>query len=161
MIDAEVRDRFKAEMADLGLSVKEIDDKRPWGGEFIFDENQLDAFIKLYFPKHQADRERLMTPKLLIVAPEQRLSWQYHDRRGEIWHVLAGPVGLVSGSSDEQPPAHQLDTGEDAEIGSRIRHRLVGMDGWGVVAELWVNDNPKHPSTEDDIVRVEDDYSRR
>jgi len=160
MIDAEVRDRFKAEMVDFGLKIKEIDDKRPWGGEFIFDDDQVDAFIELYFPTHKADRERLSMPKLLIVAPLQRLSWQYHNRRDEIWHVLAGPVGLMSAPSDEQPPAHELDTGEDAEIDSRVRHRLVGMDGWGVVAELWLNVNPEHLSDEDDIVRVKDDYNR-
>jgi len=40
------------------------------------------------------------------------------------------------------------------------RHRLVGLDDWAVVAEIWVYEVPGHPTDEDDIVRVRDDYGR-
>ena len=40
------------------------------------------------------------------------------------------------------------------------RHRLVGLENWGVVAEFWQHTDPDHPSDEDDIVRVQDDYKR-
>jgi mannose-6-phosphate isomerase len=40
------------------------------------------------------------------------------------------------------------------------RHRLVGLDGWGVIAEIWQHTHATHPSDEDDIVRVQDDFGR-
>jgi hypothetical protein len=40
------------------------------------------------------------------------------------------------------------------------RHRLIGTDTWGIVAEIWVHSDSIHPSDEADIVRLEDDYSR-
>jgi hypothetical protein len=41
------------------------------------------------------------------------------------------------------------------------RHRLIGTKGWGVVAEIWMHTDPNHPSDEADIVRLQDDYSRK
>jgi hypothetical protein len=38
---------------------------------------------------------------------------------------------------------------------------LIGLEGWGVVAEFWQHTDPDYPSDEDDIVRVQDDYSRK
>jgi hypothetical protein len=40
------------------------------------------------------------------------------------------------------------------------RHRLIGLDGWGIVAEIWQHTNAQQPSDEDDIVRVQDDFGR-
>ena len=36
-----------------------------------------------------------LSPKILIVKPEARLSWQYHDRRAEIWQVYKGTAGII------------------------------------------------------------------
>jgi hypothetical protein len=41
------------------------------------------------------------------------------------------------------------------------RHRLIGTKGWGVVAEIWMHTDANQPSDEDDIVRLQDDYSRK
>ena len=43
-----------------------------------------------------------MSPKILIVKPKSRLSWQYHDRRAEIWQVHKGSVGIIKSDSDEE-----------------------------------------------------------
>jgi hypothetical protein len=40
------------------------------------------------------------------------------------------------------------------------RHRLVGLDQLGIVAELWQHLDPAHPSDEEDIVRLQDDFGR-
>ncbi len=40
------------------------------------------------------------------------------------------------------------------------RHRLIGLDTWGVVAEFWQHTDAMSPSNEDDIVRLQDDYAR-
>ena len=41
------------------------------------------------------------------------------------------------------------------------RHRLIGLDGWGIVAEIWRNTDIKNPSDENDIVRLKDDFGDR
>jgi hypothetical protein len=40
------------------------------------------------------------------------------------------------------------------------RHRLVGLDVQGVIAEIWQHTDANHPSDEEDIVRVQDDFGR-
>jgi hypothetical protein len=40
------------------------------------------------------------------------------------------------------------------------RHRLIGLAGWGIVAEIWQHTDASNPSDEDDIVRVQDDFGR-
>jgi mannose-6-phosphate isomerase len=41
------------------------------------------------------------------------------------------------------------------------RHRLIGADGYGIVAEIWRHTDPANPSDENDIVRVQDDFGRK
>ena len=40
------------------------------------------------------------------------------------------------------------------------RHRLVGLDKIGVVAEIWIHTDSNNLSDENDIVRINDDYNR-
>ena len=40
------------------------------------------------------------------------------------------------------------------------RHRLIGLDETSVVAEIWQHTVPNHPSDEDGIIRVQDDFVR-
>jgi hypothetical protein len=40
------------------------------------------------------------------------------------------------------------------------RHRLIGLDQWGVVAEIWQHTDSENPSDESDIVRLQDDFGR-
>jgi hypothetical protein len=53
-----------------------------------------------------------------------------------------------------------LELGDTIELPEGMRHRLVGMDEWGAVAEVWMHSDPQHPSDENDIVRLQDDYAR-
>ena len=41
------------------------------------------------------------------------------------------------------------------------RHRLIGLESWGIVAEFWQHTNAQKPSNEDDIIRLQDDYARK
>lgn len=34
------------------------------------------------------------------------------------------------------------------------RHRLIGLNNWGVIAEIWRHTDKENPSDEDDIVRL-------
>ena len=40
------------------------------------------------------------------------------------------------------------------------RHRLVGLSKPGIVAEIWIHTDIEKPSDEEDIIRLQDDYSR-
>jgi len=101
-----------------------------------------------------------LSPKILLVSPDQRLSWQYHNRRSERWDFLT--KGLYSRSmTDEEGKAILAYTGDMVQFATRERHRLIGNnDTYVIVAEIWQHTNPEHISDEDDIVRLQDDYNR-
>jgi len=150
-------------MKNKGFSIVEKDDKRPWGGFLVIDEDQSDEFITTFFPTLSVDDFKgfdKLSPKILLVAPDKRLSWQYHHRRAEIWRVIGGSAGVVASDTDEQKPVQELAIGESISLKQGERHRLVGLDEWGVLAEIWKHTDPENPSDEEDIVRVEDDFGR-
>ena len=53
-----------------------------------------------------------------------------------------------------------LKEGDIIKIQTEERHRLVGLSNFGVVAEIWIHTDLNNPSDEQDIVRLQDDYSR-
>lgn len=159
MISPQVVARYRKQMESLGLGEFVLDD-RPWGGEFIYTDNEVPKFVEAFFSDINVDQQKLSTPKLLFVAPGKRFSWQYHERRGEIWRVLEGPVGVITSMDDEQPPAKIAQEGDVVRAVPQQRHRLAGQKGWGVVAELWVHEDLERPSTEDDNTRLDDDFGR-
>jgi len=101
-----------------------------------------------------------LSPKLLVVGPQQRLSWQYHNRRAEIWRVVEGEIGVVMSENDEQHDVNEFEPGDIIILNKGQRHRLVGLDSWGIVAEIWQHTDTDHPSDEDDIIRLQDDFGR-
>ena len=72
----------------------------------------------------------------------------------------AGTAGVIISPSDEEGPLKKLEQGEVIRLQKGQRHRLVGLDGWGMIAEIWQHTDPSQPSDEDDIVRVQDDFGR-
>ena len=145
------------------FEIDKVDRNRPWGGFYVIDEDQAEKFITEFFPHINVESFSIFTklsPKILIVAPGKRLSWQYHNRRSEIWRVIDGNVGLVMSETDEQKPLTKLSEGEYISLDKGIRHRLVGLENWGIVAEIWQHTDPKNPSDEQDIIRLEDDFGR-
>lgn len=101
-----------------------------------------------------------LSPKLLLVAPQKRLSWQYHFRRAELWRCLEGPVSVATSDDDEEKHLFTLQAGDTIRLARGERHRLIGGNDWGVVAEIWKHTDATHPSDEDDIVRLQDDFGR-
>jgi mannose-6-phosphate isomerase-like protein (cupin superfamily) len=95
-----------------------------------------------------------------MVQGNKRLSWQYHHRRAEIWRLVAGTAGIVISETDQQGPLKQLIVNDVVRLNQGQRHRLVGLDGWGMISEIWQHTDPKNPSDEQDIVRVQDDFGR-
>jgi mannose-6-phosphate isomerase len=143
---------------DFNIIREDLD--RPWGGFFAIDEKQAPHFIECYFDGVNTDHQGKRSPKILFVEPGKRLSWQYHHRRAELWKVLEGPVGVVRNESDEEAPLETYQEGEVIRLAQGERHRLVGLDHWGVVAEIWQHTIPGRASDEDDIVRLQDDFGR-
>lgn len=146
-----------------GLTVVSSDFMRPWGGFFVIDEEQAQEFANIYFDGLDVSGLRVagkLSPKILLVKPEARLSWQYHHRRKETWRVVEGPVGIARSLTDEQGPVEVFESGHTVVMEMGERHRLVGLENWGVVAEFWQHTDPENPSDENDIVRVQDDYKR-
>ncbi|GAA4370543.1 hypothetical protein GCM10023185_45110 [Hymenobacter saemangeumensis] len=146
-----------------GFGIEKQDQTRPWGGFFVIQEDQAQQFADTYFDGLSVDQLRIsgkLSPKVLLVAPQQRLSWQYHHRRAEIWQVVQGPVGVATSPTDEQGEVKTYHAGERIVLQQGERHRLVGLDSWGVLAEIWQHTDADNPSDEEDIVRVQDDFGR-
>jgi len=160
----EVKKSVENYLAKENLAVASLDFSRPWGGFFVVDESLSDRFIQLYFSHLKAADLRIagkLSPKILVVAPSQRLSWQYHHRRAEIWKLIAGVAGVITSDTDVEGPLHKLALGEIIQLKQGQRHRLIGLpEGWGVIAEIWRHTDDKNPSDENDIVRVQDDFGR-
>ena len=157
-------EKASIKLKNQGFRIDFYDLKRPWGGFIVIDENQAQEFADLYFDGLDVEPLRIggkLSPKILLVKPEARLSWQYHYRRAETWRVVEGPVGIVRSATDEEGEAVSYNTGETIVLEKGERHRLIGLESWGVVAEFWQHTDPEHPSDEDDIVRVQDDYARK
>lgn len=147
-----------------GLNIFSEDRERPWGGFYALEESQIKIFKNLFFKEVDLSEEQIagkLSPKLLIVAPKARLSWQYHFRRAELWKLIAGEALIIRSDTDVQGPAKPMLINEVVSLAQGERHRLVGSENWGIVAEIWIHTDPKNPSNEDDIVRVSDDYSRK
>ncbi len=106
MIDKNSTFKKVAEMLQQqGLTVINKDDARPWGGFYVIDDTDAPAFVKYYFPAENIDELKIsekISPKILLVAPNTRLSWQYHFRRAEIWRCVEGPVAIATSDNDEE-----------------------------------------------------------
>jgi mannose-6-phosphate isomerase-like protein (cupin superfamily) len=139
------------------------DHNRPWGGFFVIAEEQAQPFANQYFDGLEVStlkRGGALSPKILVVAPEKRLSWQYHHRRAEIWRVIQGQVGVKRSLTDTEGELEILNVGDTITLQQGERHRLIGLDDYAVIAEIWQHTDANHPSDEDDIVRVQDDFGR-
>ena len=150
-------------LAAQGFTIDRQDFNRPWGGFFVIDEALAPQFIATYFPNQDVQKlvgGRKVSPKILVVAPNKRLSWQYHHRRSEVWRVVGGKVGIVRSQTNEQGEVITLSEGNLVTLTKGERHRLVGLSGFGLVAEIWQHTDPNQPSDEDDIVRLADDFGR-
>jgi mannose-6-phosphate isomerase len=144
------------------LSIHNVDASRPWGGFFVIEESDAGKFIDLFFPtlNKSALLKGKLSPKILLVAPGKKLSWQYHFRRAEIWKLIRGEAGVVRSETDEEKELYQLSVNEIIQLKQGERHRLVGLNDWGIISEIWMHTDANHPSDEDDIVRLQDDFGR-
>lgn len=137
-IDKEVIfEQIEAELQKENFTIVKKDETRPWGGFFVIDENQAAIFAAKFFPHLEMDTIKItnkLSPKILVVAPDKRLSWQYHFRRAEIWKIVAGIVGVKISATDEEGALIKLTPGNFIQMNKGERHRLIGLDSWGIVS---------------------------
>ncbi len=107
--------------------------ERPWG----------------HFTAYVVNGQRV-TVKVIAINPGQRMSLQYHSERSERWICLQG-VALVE--IDGRKTTLRPD--QEARVPVGARHRLGAGPEGAMVLEIAEGD-----FSEDDIVRLEDDYGR-
>jgi mannose-1-phosphate guanylyltransferase/mannose-6-phosphate isomerase len=108
-------------------------DRRPWGHFERFTLNEAS------------------TVKLISVAPGQRLSLQRHEHRDEWWTVLEGELTVTV--DEESRVCHR---GDRIWVRQGALHRAANRSG----APASFLEIAFGTFDEDDIERVEDDYSR-
>ena len=155
----EIEDEIKG----FGFKIIAKDFDRPWGGFLVIKEDQAQDFANHFFDGIDVKNLKIggkLSPKILIVKPNSKLSWQYHHRRAEIWKVFKGEVGVSRSFDDNQKPLKKLINGDQIKLKKGERHRLIGLTDYAVLAEIWQHTDPNNPSDENDIVRLSDDYGR-
>ena len=155
--------KIKDKILSLGFKIISEDFGRPWGGFLVIDEDQSQKFSNQFFGGIKINNLKIsgkLSPKILIVKPNTRLSWQYHERRAEIWRVFKGKVGVVISQNDTENEMKVYKEGDQIILKQGERHRLVGLEDFGIVAEIWQHTDKNQPSDEEDIIRIQDDFGR-
>jgi mannose-1-phosphate guanylyltransferase len=107
--------------------------ERPWGHY----ENILeDEFYKV---------------KRLVVNPNQQLSLQYHHYRSEYWTVVKGSGEVTLGDC-----VYDAGIRSTFRISALQKHRLKAGESGITIIEVQLGSE----CTEEDIVRLKDDYQR-
>tara|TARA_B100000579_G_C22145472_1_gene538485 strand:+ start:135 stop:488 length:354 start_codon:yes stop_codon:yes gene_type:complete len=108
--------------------------ERPWGNYTVICNN---TYYKL---------------KRIEVNPGQRISYQYHSKRSEVWTIIKG-CGEVTIDGEKK----KLCYGDSIKIKIGSKHRIKNhSDSILVFIEVQTGTY----FGEDDIVRIEDDYNR-
>ena len=155
--------KIENEIIEKGFQIISKDFNRPWGGFLVIDESQAQDFTDNFFNGINIESLKIggkLSPKILIVSPKSKLSWQYHHRRAEIWRVFKGKVGISRSFDDKEKSMIILNENDQITLKKGERHRLIGLEDYAVISEIWQHTDPDHPSDENDIVRISDDYGR-
>ncbi|MDC6466067.1 phosphomannose isomerase type II C-terminal cupin domain [Flavobacteriaceae bacterium] len=110
-------------------------EKRPWGRFFIIQE-KLSYKIKR-----------------IEVNPGKRLSYQYHNKRSEVWVIIQGTGTIIL--NDKQ---HIYSKGDTIIIPQGMKHRIENN---GTKKTIFIEVQTGSYFGEDDIVRLEDDFNRK
>jgi len=161
---SEIQDYVQNLLSDKEIKVSSSDFLRPWGGFFVIDTSvTIENFISTFYPElieELTSTTLPLSPKILCVAPNKRLSWQYHNRRSELWKLIDGQAGYMKSFTDDQSEVVKMKINKTLTLAVGERHRLIGLEKWGIIAEIWKHSDFNHPSDEDDIVRLQDDFGR-
>lgn len=155
--------KMHKQIQSLGLHIQTYDFDRPWGGFLVIDLVDTKKFIHQFYPELSDDllsQTLPLSPKILCVAPGKQLSWQYHHRRSELWKLIEGKAAYKKSDTDQEGGINILELNKTLTIRQGVRHRLIGLNEWGIIAEIWQHTCVGVPSDEEDIVRLQDDFGR-
>ena len=74
--------------------------------------------------------------------------------------MVSGQIKVVTSHDDVERKEKILKEGDEIRLYKGERHRIIGMDEYAVVAEMWIHTDKDNPSDENDIVRIQDDFNR-
>lgn len=89
--------------------------------------------------------------KIICVEPNETLSYQSHNDRGEFWYIIQGKGFVVLNDT-----THLVETGHHINIPKCEKHR-VGNYG---PEKLLIAEMQFGQCREDDIIRYQDNYGR-
>jgi len=90
--------------------------------------------------------------KVIEVKPGHRLSYQYHNKRSEVWTIVKGSGEVTIDGNTEI-----VNYGDCITINQNAKHRIKNNTSAILV---FVEVQTGSYFGEDDIVRIEDDYNR-
>lgn len=111
-------------------------DKRPWGEFWVLED---------------ADTHKV---KRIKVAPNGRLSYQYHQYRSEVWTIVKGSAKVTIDGN-----VKDYEQGEVVVIPLGAKHRIQNPSQDKDLEFIEVQLGTYFG--EDDIIRIEDDYDRQ
>ena len=155
--------QVKKKLNTLGFNIVSKDLERPWGGFYVIDESQTHSFIDKFFELNyfkSFQKSSKLSPKILIINPKSKLSWQYHERRKEIWKIIKGECEITKSYTNHEEEKYLVNKGDQIIIEEKQRHRLTTFENYVVVAEIWIHTKELDPSDELDIIRLSDSYGR-
>jgi len=109
-------------------------EKRPWGAFFVLSD------------------EKDFKIKKIEVNPSKRLSYQFHNKRSELWYILKG-AGIVTINDKET----EVKKGSIVKIKKLEKHRIENN---GSKTLTFIEVQTGSYFGEDDIVRIQDDFDR-
>jgi mannose-6-phosphate isomerase-like protein (cupin superfamily) len=110
---------IQQEIESYGFTIVAKDFERPWGAFLVIKEEKAQDFANRFFDGIDVDTLRVegkLSPKILIVKPGSRLSWQYHHRRAEIWQFYKGEVGIARSDNDSEGELVRFIEGEQVRL---------------------------------------------
>tara|TARA_Y100001935_G_scaffold253834_1_gene261162 strand:+ start:51 stop:392 length:342 start_codon:yes stop_codon:yes gene_type:complete len=90
--------------------------------------------------------------KIIEVNPGQRLSYQYHNKRSEVWTIVEGNGEVIIDGKK-----NSLKYGDCIKIDKTSKHRIHNNSD-AILKFIEVQTGSYFG--EDDIVRIDDDYNR-
>lgn len=108
--------------------------ERPWGTYYVLADE----------PRYKLKR--------IVVNPGGKLSYQYHHKRQEQWTIIEGNATIILDNEEIL-----LGYGQSIFIPQGAKHRIMNLTNHPVV---FIEVQTGTYFGEDDIVRLEDEYSR-
>ena len=109
--------------------------KRPWGNyQVLYDGNDCKV-------------------KRITVNPKQRLSYQLHKQRSEVWVIVSGKGKIIINDESRETNPESIIT-----IPVGAKHRIENTSEEDLI---FIETQLGTYFGEDDIIRIEDDYGRK